>query len=163
MTPEDLKAIEDRCNKATPGPWRACQEGTCSCSQVWSQSADVPVAEIIRGEWGDPGFPYGKIPEKVAENNSLFIAHAREDVPQLIEYIKDLETQIPRWIPVKERLPGDGEKVLACARGVGMAVLRFEIDGSEKISPWCTGFYTVDCIWVKDITHWMPLPKEPEE
>ena len=94
MTPEELKAIENRCNKATPGPWKACHDGTCECSQIWSQSADVPVAEVTRGEWGDPGLPYGKIPEKIAEANSLFISHAREDVPKLLEYIKELEHKI---------------------------------------------------------------------
>ena len=101
--------------------------------------------------------------EAVKENLLREMCIAIVDAGKLLAHIKELESQIPRWIPVEERLPGDGEKVLACARGVGMVVLRFEIDGSEKISPWCTGFYTVDCIWVKDITHWMPLPKEPEE
>lgn len=94
MTPEELKEIEERCNKATPGPWRACHNGTCSCSQVWSQSADVPVAEVTRGVWGDTGLPYVKIPEKIVEANSLFIAHAKEDVPKLLEYIKELGHKI---------------------------------------------------------------------
>ena len=94
MTPEELKIIKERCNKATPGPWRACQEGTCSCSQVWSQSADVPVAEVTRGEWGDPGLPYGEIPENIAEANSLFIAYAREDIKKLLGYIKELQYDI---------------------------------------------------------------------
>ena len=94
MTPEELKIIEERCNKATPGPWRACQEGTCSCSQIWSQSADVPVAEVTRGEWGDPGLPYGEIPENIAEANSLFIAYAREDIKKLLGYIKELQYDI---------------------------------------------------------------------
>ncbi len=94
MTPEELKEIEERCAKATPGPWKACHGGTCSCSQIWSQSTDVPVAEVTRGEWGDPGLPYGKIPEEIAQANSLFIAHAREDVPKLLEYIKELQYEI---------------------------------------------------------------------
>ena len=94
MKEEELKEIEERCNKATPGPWRACHEGTCSCSQIWSQSADVPVAEVTRGEWGDTGLPYGKIPEKIAESNSLFITHAREDIPKLLGYIKELQHEI---------------------------------------------------------------------
>ncbi len=163
MTPEELKIIEERCNKATPGPWRACQEGTCSCSQIWSQSADVPVAEVTRGEWGDPGLPYGEIPEKIAEANSLFIAYAREDTPKLLEYVEELESRLPRWISVGERLPVDGEKVLVYTPGLGMVVLRFELDGSETITPWGTGFYNIECVWVEGVTHWMPLPKGPEE
>ena len=153
MTPEELKEIEERCNKATPGPWRACHEGTCSCSQIWSQSADVPVAEITRGEWGDPGLPYGKIPEKIAENNSLFIAHAREDIPKLLSHIKELESQIPRWIPVEERLPENWVGVIVYSEEMGVLNNGWTVDGK-----WFDQTTILD-----DITHWMPLPEGPEE
>lgn len=96
MTPEELKAIENRCNKATPGPWRACHEGKCSCGQIWSQQVDAPVADVTRGEWGDPGLPYGQIPNHYAEANADFIAHARTDIPALLDYIKELESMIPK-------------------------------------------------------------------
>ena len=85
------------------------------------------------------------------------------DVPALLDHIKELESQLPRWIPVKERLPEDSEKVLACVRGLGMFALRFELDGPETISPWGTGFYNIECVWVEGVTHWQPLPEEPEE
>ena len=152
MTPEELKEIEDRCNKATPGPWKACHEGVCSCSQVWSQSADVPVAEVARGEWGDPGFPYGEIPEKISETNSLFIAHAREDIPKLLSYIKELKSQIPRWIPVEEKLPENWVGVVVYGKEIGVLNNGWTVDGK-----WFDQTTILD-----DITHWMPLPKGPE-
>ena len=94
MTPEELKEIEERCNNATPGPWRDCHDGACSCNQIWSTEVDVPVAEVIRGEWGDTGIPYGSIPDAAATKNARFIAHSRRDVSALIEYIKELEKKI---------------------------------------------------------------------
>lgn len=56
-----------------------------------------------------------------------------------------------RWVPVAERLPEDGECVLAVLRGtIAMAVwLRGEWrywDTGERI----------------DVTHWMPPPEPPE-
>ena len=158
MTPEELKIIKERCNKATPGPWRACQEGTCSCSQIWSQSADVPVAEVTRVEWGDPGLPYGEIPEKIAEANSLFIAYAREDIPKLLVHIKELESRLPRWIPKKERLPEESGYYLC-----------WNIGAIESMIPYADVYYfdkeRQDFEPDADlcISHWQPLPKGPEE
>lgn len=60
---------------------------------------------------------------------------------------------LPRWISVEERLPDDGQSVLACfekSGGVGCATFVdrykwFETDRG------CFG-----------ATHWMPLPEPPE-
>lgn len=54
----DMRLSEDashpsRPARHSPGPWRACHEGKCSCGQVWSQTADHPVAVVTRGPWGD--------------------------------------------------------------------------------------------------------------
>lgn len=94
FSPLDLDAIETRLNAATPGPWRACRGGKCSCNQIWSLTVDVPVAEVIRGEWGDPGLPYGEIPDEAATANARLMAHAPEDLRALIDRIRDLESQL---------------------------------------------------------------------
>ena len=90
--------------KYSPGPWKACGGGLCSCAQVWT--SNHPVAMVERGEWGDD-FPqirvvydphrqepvnaiieattavmdYGRIPEETATANCRLIAAA----PELLE------------------------------------------------------------------------------
>ena len=67
----------------------------------------------------------------------------------------------PRWIPVTERLPNTGNKVIVAIR---------DESGDTKYdytySGWYSGYedrWIVDdeyCSWV---THWMPLPTPPKE
>ena len=61
-------------NKHTPGPWSACDGGKCRCKHVSCE--DHPIAKVISGEWGDPGFPYGSVDEAVAIANARLIAAA---------------------------------------------------------------------------------------
>jgi len=103
-TDDELLAL---CEKASPGPWHACQDGKCSCKAVWTD--DYPVAKVESGEWGDfypalrvkenehglhwtsvaleafmDGIPYGEIHEETARANVQFIAASREAIPRLI-------------------------------------------------------------------------------
>ena len=104
MTAEEtgrwLDDVEARCNAATLGPWEACLKGICACKQVWSIPHDHPVARIESGEWGDhiPAIEerdgerkaviqlmaYGAISEETGQGNAEFIAHARQDTPELL-------------------------------------------------------------------------------
>ena len=94
VTPIFIKEIKERTEKATPGPWHACHDGKCSCGQIWSKSVDIPVLNVVRGEWGDPGLPYGNIPIEQATNNAIFVANARTDITTLLDYIETLEAKI---------------------------------------------------------------------
>ena len=79
----------------TPGPWKACNGGECSCFIV--SGADYPVAKVVCGKWGDD-YPalrlvgptsleqkveaymeqitYGEIDPAEAKANALLIAAA---------------------------------------------------------------------------------------
>ena len=73
-------------------------------------------------------------------------------LPDAQTYIKQLEAQVPRWIPVTERLPEDGKDVLVLIRGIVDVGLHSAQYGWET--------YTMGTV---GITHWMPLPEPPEE
>ena len=72
---------------------------------------------------------------------------------RLLEYIKELGSQIPRWIPVEERLPKEWVEVIVYNKDVGVLC-----GVCIKAGKW---FDEAD-EWT-DITHWMPIPKGPEE
>jgi len=64
MTPEELRAIRDRVESATPGPWSR--------------------RDVTRGYYWDGSY----IP--VSVRNADFAAHAREDIPKLLDEIERL-------------------------------------------------------------------------
>ena len=88
-------------------------------------------------------------------NTELVIKLARgfASIGRLLGYIKELESQIPRWISVDERLPETWVNVITYSKKYGVLIDAFNI-GEE----W---YYEEDLLM--DITHWMPLPKGPEE
>ena len=93
-------------------------------------------------------------------NTELVIKLARgiASIGRLLKYIKELESQIPMWIPVDERLPEDSGYYLCWDIGI------MESDES------CLFIYYFDAN-LKEfapgadvlITYWMPIPKGPEE
>lgn len=46
----DLDELERRKKAATPGPWRACRDGECSCGMVWAVPEDVLVMSSYHDE-----------------------------------------------------------------------------------------------------------------
>jgi len=73
MTPEELKEIQERTEKATPGPWR-----------------------VERASFSDDGFAMFEIENvtEIQKADADFIAHARTDIPKLLDCIKYLEYQV---------------------------------------------------------------------
>jgi len=90
------------------------------------------------------------------ENQNAHIAALQQE-------IETLRGQLPRWIPVTERLPEYGVRVLATDmyEGDDYTGIRTreeypdDTDGCwyDEMGRW----YAID-----DATHWMPLPKAPE-
>lgn len=77
LQPEELKAIEARCEAATPGPWgRGCldEEMVYATTEIASTGENGPlVAETYAVN---------------ASSDADFIAHARTDIPRLIATIE---------------------------------------------------------------------------
>jgi len=71
----------------------------------------------------------------------------------LHEYVR--VDDLPRWIPVSERLPEDGKRVLAVTRVGGLAEV-----GEFTFNSRGEWFSTDYGSW--NATHWMPLPEPPE-
>ena len=116
-------------------------------------------AEWQRGnEWETPitlGDDLVEAADRIANQNTHILALQKE--------IEDLRAQVPRWIPVTERLPEYGVRVLATDmyEGDDYTGIRTreeypdDADGCwyDEMGRW----YAID-----DATHWMPLPKAPE-
>lgn len=90
MTEEELKEIEDRCNAATKGPWRSFIEGRDHTSgdsfimtgikegeDIWNESRNEDI--YVTG---------------ATDADQDFIAHSRQDIPKLIQAIRQLRLEI---------------------------------------------------------------------
>lgn len=78
----DLMAIRQRAEAAVPGPWESVEHGV--------RPEDGPTAfRIVSEEAGTVAFTYGY--SKASSDAADFIAHARTDIPDLLDRIKALE------------------------------------------------------------------------
>jgi hypothetical protein len=83
------------------------------------------------------------------------------------DYIADLMREIPRWIPVEERLPEfhdngqefESDTVLVNVRGVGIFTATYGKKYDDS-GPWWWDPHGVDFDSDR-VTHWMPLPRPP--
>jgi hypothetical protein len=135
LTAAELEEIRERAEAATSGPWKECgaSNGRCQCGQVWSKPADAPVATCNK-EWGDgPDMIYGSLPDGHRENNAIFIAASRTDIPALLVTVDALRAalrDVANWadslnrtgivstdLNVKIRALLDGPSALSVALG----------------------------------------------
>jgi len=89
MTPEELKEIDERADKATPGPWTT--ETPKKDEDGWTQGVSVASTgrgSIIYSLTEGGAFPY---------NDRYFIAHARTDIPALLAHIREQEVYVMAW------------------------------------------------------------------
>ena len=83
---------------------------------------------------------------------------AAEAIQQLEERLVEANKTSTRWISVRERLPQDGQKVIATFRNDGGRVVdqaRYA-NGEFDFASWAY-------VWGDNVTHWMPLPQPPKE
>lgn len=81
MTPEELDTIRQACDAARERPWKF-QPGFPQERAVWI--------------WQDTGGPARHIGEVLEDVNAHFIANARSWLPQLLDYVDELEESLER-------------------------------------------------------------------
>ena len=111
-----------------------------------------------RNRWETP-ITLGDDLEEAADRLENQNAH----IAALQQGIEKLRGQLPRWIPVKERLPEYGVRVLATDMYEGDDYTG--IWTREEYKDDADGCWYDDHGWwhaIDDATHWMPLPKAPE-
>jgi hypothetical protein len=117
LTSDELLAIEARCEAASPGPWypRATDDGHRMAGfyvGLKPGPSHISGEELVHDNRhgldinsGDFDFDIIAItflqfprmvdPEGIVEDrNTIFIAHAREDVPRLIEEVRRLQREL---------------------------------------------------------------------
>ena len=91
------------------------------------------------------------------------LAEAADRIEAQAKEIEKLMGKVPRWIPVEERLPEYGVRVLATDMYEGddyTGIWTREEDKDDADGCW----YDDHGWWhaIDDVTHWMPLPDRPE-
>lgn len=81
MNENELEAIQQRCESATPGPWKSFVEGRDHTSGS---------NFIMTGEGSSRGNDIELSGATIADQD--FIAHARQDIPKLLAEIKKLKS-----------------------------------------------------------------------
>lgn len=79
MIEKELKEIEDRCNKATNGPWKSMierRDHSSGYSFIMTGGEDIYIS--------NPLF----------DNNQDFIANPKQDMPRLIVEIRKLKKEL---------------------------------------------------------------------
>lgn len=99
------------------------------------------------------------------EQSADRIVAAEESALVLKKEIEKLRAQLPRWIPVEERLPENGVPVLI--NYIGSNDGKYHPDGTAAWTDhgcfwWEGSLEDCDTEVAVPITHWMPLPEPPE-
>jgi hypothetical protein len=97
MTDERLKEIQERLNKATPGPWRISPRGGSDEERPFVDNKQYDVARMCHeaGVLGEPSFAWA---------DADFIAYAREDIPFLLAEVERLTRVIAEAVEDTHRL-----------------------------------------------------------
>jgi len=87
-----IDAIREREKAATKGPWRTKKYGPYpNWVNVYSQEKSPLVCQVIRGNSpiGLQSRPDYFTEEKIGDNNAVFIAHSRADIPWMLELLEE--------------------------------------------------------------------------
>ena len=85
---------------------------------------------------------------------------------QLRDESEKLKAQVPRWIPVEERLPEEGKRCLLYTPCDGILCVGYYAgkDAWQHRHKWrlVTAMRSTQTL-TKKVTHWRPLPEAPKE
>lgn len=90
-----LREIQERCNKATEGPW--AYEAVSDKSNEWCLGVvvgndDKPLSGRV--EQGQGIIDHAIVREAMGLEDAAFIAHAREDIPYLLQRVAECEAAL---------------------------------------------------------------------
>lgn len=120
---------------------------------------------------------FGDGEREVAEATAKLIATMRNNITALLDYIAELEKQIPKWQPI-ETAPKDGRTIMVYSSQADTALVRsaYYLDGEgwsesgfesqEAFAGWWAHTSSLGAEKLCDgyePTHWMPLQTPPEE
>ena len=90
----DLDAIRKRCEAARAGPWRlVLSRCGCFCHYAFMDDANGNLVAISEECDGDRIGGSADVID-IGRDDATFIAHARTDVPALLDYIAELENKL---------------------------------------------------------------------
>jgi hypothetical protein len=93
LTQEQLEAIRQRAENATPGPWEVgwgdviTKHPDCQNVSQWYGGHSNAICSLNDGEY---------IMNSNEDNDAAFIANARTDIPALLDHIAELEAEVKR-------------------------------------------------------------------
>ena len=104
LTKEELAAIRARCEAASPGPWKAkeavgfCGRSTALCLNM-SEGSEL-CDNCVAWRWDSPAWVVGAYNldlgrgDGLSDENAQFIAHARQDIPALLDALEAAEARV---------------------------------------------------------------------
>jgi hypothetical protein len=102
VTPDELQAIRERAEAATPGPWVAThRHSQCTADDDETSGLGLEI-EGPPEAWNRGQFALGA--------DALFIAHARTDIETLLAEVEQLRAALEELVEAHDAPPwGDGE------------------------------------------------------
>ena len=101
-------------------------------------------------------FDIGPACDKCAATGELTCSCSAELMLIAADRLEELEAKQLRWIPVTERLPEEGQRVVIVAENGFMGIADYRSDTTSLAIKFLGAI-------VSNATHWMPLPEEPKE
>ena len=108
---------------------------------------------VMLAKYQDELIPqYRKIIEGLEADNERL----RDMWAKAVSDASKADAQIPKWIPVTERLPESEKCVLVYSKDGGVAEGKY----NARFNEWVQFRWNVTKL--RNVTHWMPLPEPPK-